>query len=46
MVTLEYAYEALCDQIEGAVEELVADGTYKQIAEKYPDIIDNLSFLQ
>ncbi len=38
--------QALCDQIEGAVAELVADGTYKQIAEKYPDIIENLSFLQ
>ena len=38
--------QSLCDQIEGAVAELVADGTYKQIAEKYPDVIDNLSFLQ
>ena len=38
--------QALCDMIEGAVAELVADGTYQQIAEKYPDIIDNLSFLQ
>lgn len=38
--------QALCDMIEGAVAELVADGTYKQIAEKYPDIVENLLFLQ
>lgn len=38
--------QALCDMIEGAVAELVEDGTYKTIAEKYPDVIDNLSFLQ
>jgi len=38
--------QALCDAIEGAVKELVDEGTYKQIAEKYPDIIDNLTFLQ
>ena len=30
--------QALCDQIEGAVAELVKDGTYAKIAEKYPDI--------
>lgn len=38
--------QELCDMIEGAVAELVADGTYKQIAEKYPDIVENLLFLQ
>ncbi len=38
--------EELCKAIEGAVAELVADGTYAKIAEKYPDIIDNLVFLK
>ena len=38
--------QELCDKIEAAVQELVADGTYKDIAEKYPDIIDNLIFLK
>ncbi len=37
--------QALCDAVEGAVAELVADGTYAQIAAKYPDIVDNLIFL-
>ena len=36
----------LCAQIEGAVAALVENGTYAKIAEKYPDIIDNLVFLQ
>lgn len=35
-----------CAAIEGAVAELVADGTYAAIAEKYPDIVNNLLFLQ
>ena len=35
----------LCAAIEGAVAELVADGTYAEIAEKYPDIVNNLLFL-
>ncbi len=35
----------LCAKIEGAVAELVADGTYAAIAEKYPDIVNNLLFL-
>jgi len=38
--------QALCDMIEGAVAELVADGTYKEIADKYEDIVANLIFLQ
>ena len=38
--------QAVCDAIEGAVAELVADGTYAKIAEKYPDIVENLIFLQ
>lgn len=37
--------QELCDAIEGAVAELVADGTYAKIAEKYPDIINNLLFI-
>jgi len=37
--------QALCDAIEGAVAELVEDGTYAAIAEKYPDIVSNLVFL-
>ncbi len=37
----------MCAAIEGAVAELVADGTYKTIADKYPDIDQtNLLFLQ
>ena len=37
--------QELCDAIEGAVAELVADGTYAAIAENYPDIVNNLLFL-
>lgn len=36
----------MCKEIEGAVAELVADGTYAKIAEKYPDIVENLVFLK
>lgn len=35
----------VCAAIEGAVQELVKDGTYKAIAEKYPDIVNNLIYL-
>ncbi|MBR2831449.1 MAG: transporter substrate-binding domain-containing protein [Oscillospiraceae bacterium] len=35
----------LCAQVENAIAELVKNGTYKKIAEKYPDIINNLLFL-
>ena len=35
----------LCAQIEGAVAALVENGTYAKIAEKYPDIVNNLLFL-
>ena len=38
--------QALCDAIEGAVADLVEDGTYAEIADKYPDIKNNLLFLQ
>lgn len=37
--------DELCAAIEGAVAQLVADGTYAEIAEKYPDIVNNLLFL-
>lgn len=40
------ADQELCDKIEAAVAELVSDGTYAQIAAKYPDIVNNLLFLQ
>ncbi len=35
----------LCAKMEEAVAQLVANGTYAQIAEKYPDIVNNLLFL-
>ncbi len=35
----------LCAAVEGAVKELVANGTYALIAAKYPDIVNNLLFL-
>ena len=38
--------QELCDAIQGAVDELVEDGTYAEIAAKYPDIVNNLLFLQ
>ena len=37
--------EETCKKIEDAVKKLVEDGTYKKIADKYPDIVDNLIFL-
>ena len=37
--------QALCDAIEGAVQELVANGKYAEIAANYPDIVNNLVFL-
>lgn len=33
------------DYIDAAVQELVKNGEYAKIAEKYPDIVDNLLFL-
>ena len=38
--------QALCDEIQGAIDQLVENGTYKQIADKYPEIENNLIFLQ
>ncbi len=35
----------LCAKIEEAVAQLVADGTYAEIAAKYPSIVNNLLFL-
>lgn len=35
----------LCDEIQGAVDQLVENGTYAKIAAKYPDIVNNLIFL-
>jgi len=35
----------LCEQIEGAVAQLVENGTYAEIAAKYPDIVNNLTLL-
>ncbi|MCQ2523074.1 MAG: transporter substrate-binding domain-containing protein [Lachnospiraceae bacterium] len=45
-IAFRAADKELCAEIEKAVAELVADGTYAKIAEKYPDIIDNLVFLR
>ena len=35
----------LCKAVEDAVAAIVENGTYQQIAEKYPDIVNNLLFL-
>ena len=35
----------LCAKIEDAVDQLVASGKYAEIAAKYPDIVNNLLFL-
>lgn len=37
--------QELCDTIEAAAEELVANGTYAKIAANYPDIVENLTYL-
>ncbi len=37
--------EELCAKIEAAVQTLVENGTYAEIAAKYPDIVNNLLFL-
>ena len=36
---------ALCEAVESAIAALVENGTYAEIAEKYPDIVNNLLFL-
>ena len=37
--------QELGDAIEGAVQQLVENGTYAKIAAKYPDIVNNLTYL-
>ncbi len=37
--------EEVCKYMDAAVQELVKNGEYKKLAEKYPDIVDNLIFL-
>jgi len=37
--------EELCSTIENAVQQLVDNGTYAKIAAKYPDIVNNLTYL-
>ena len=37
--------EELCAQVEGAVAALVENGAYADIAAKYPDIVNNLLYL-
>ena len=36
----------LCAKIEAAVDQLVKNGTYAEIAAKYPEIVENLLFLK
>ena len=38
--------DELCARIENAVAQLVENGTYAEIAAKYPNIVDNLLFLR
>ena len=44
-IAFRAADKELCASIEGAVKTLVDNGTYAKIAEKYPDIANNLLFL-
>ena len=37
--------QELCNTIENAVQQLVDNGTYAKIAAKYPDIVNNLTYL-
>ncbi|MBR5922842.1 MAG: transporter substrate-binding domain-containing protein [Clostridia bacterium] len=37
--------EETCNYIEAAVKELVKNGEYKKIADKYPDVVNSLIFL-
>jgi len=37
--------EEMCEQMEEAVQKLVESGKYAEIAENYPDIVNNLLFL-
>ena len=44
-IAFRAADKELCETIEGAVKTLVDNGTYAKIAEKYPDIVNNLTLL-
>ena len=44
-IAFRAADKELCQTIEGAVKTLVDNGTYAKIAEKYPDVVNNLLFL-
>lgn len=44
-IAFRAADKELCASIESAVKTLVDNGTYAKIAEKYPDIANNLLFL-
>ncbi len=44
-IAFRNADQATCDAIEGAVAKLVESGKYAEIAAKYPDIVNNLLFL-
>ena len=44
-IAFRAADQELCDAVEAAVAELVADGTYAEIAANYPKIVNNLLFL-
>lgn len=35
----------LCDKVQGAIDKLVENGKYAEIADKYPDIVNNLLFI-
>lgn len=37
--------DELCKKVEGAIDELIKDGTYENIADKYPEIKNNLILL-
>ena len=44
-IAFRAADQELCDAVEEAIAALVADGTYAEIAAKYPTIVNNLLFL-
>ena len=44
-IAFRSADSELCKSVEGAIAALVENGTYKKIADKYPDIVNNLLFL-
>ncbi len=44
-IAFRSADEELCAKLEAAIAQLVENGTYAEIAAKYPDIMNNLLFL-